>query len=184
MTSRRGPPSSSAVSWPVSSSMPACRASTAPDLVGSITKQAVSGPMNTHSHHFAGPLPSRGANTRQVVSSACRCHEPRDRSVIASASGASSAPACAHVPASVAAETSAPCRERPFTSEFMLRPAANRSVSSIAVNPLENRPFPIAFGGPGAVTVAGTRHEHALRYRRLQCAATRTITSQSSSSVT
>ena len=32
------------------------------------TKQQVSGPMNTHSHHFAGPPPSRGANTRHVVS--------------------------------------------------------------------------------------------------------------------
>jgi hypothetical protein len=104
--------------------------------------------------------------------------------VIASASGASSAPACAHVPASVAGEISAPCRARPFTSEFMLRPATYRSVSSIAVNPLENRPLPAALGGPGAVTVAGTGHEHALRYRRLQCAATRTATSQSSSPVT
>ena len=93
--------------------------------------------MNTHSHHFAGPSPSRGAKTRQVVSSACRCQEPRDRSVIASASGASSAPACAHVPASVAAEISAPCLASPVTSEFMLRPATNRSVSSIAVNALE-----------------------------------------------
>ena len=100
MTSRRGP-SPSPVSWPVSWSMPAWRASTAPDLVGSITKQTVSGPMKTHSHHFAGPSPSRGAKTRQVVSSACRCHESRDRAVMASASGASSAPACAHVPASV-----------------------------------------------------------------------------------
>ena len=88
---------------------------------------------------------------------------PGDRSAIASASGASSAAACAHVPAKVAGEISAPCRERPVTSEFMLRPAANRSVSSIAVNPLVNRPFPIAFGGPGAVTVAGTGHEHARR---------------------
>ena len=52
---------------------------------------------------------------------------------------------------------SAPCRARPVTSEFMLRPATNRSVSSIAMNALENRPLPIAFGGPGAVTVAGTR---------------------------
>ena len=78
--------------------------------------------------------------------------------MIASASGASSAPACAHVPAKVAGEISAPCRARPVTSEFMLRPAANRSTSSIAVNPFVNRPFPIAFGGPGAVTVAGTRH--------------------------
>src|SRR5712691_1005672 len=45
MTSRRGPPSSSAVSCPVFSSMPACRARTAPALVGSITKHTVSGPM-------------------------------------------------------------------------------------------------------------------------------------------
>ena len=140
--------------------------------------------MNTHSHHFAGPVPSRGANTRHVVSSACRCHDPRDRSAIASASGASSAPACAHVPAKVAGEISAPCRERPATSEFMLRPAANRSVSSIAVNPFVNRPFPIAFGGPGAVTVAGTRHEQPRRYRRRQSARTRTVTVQSSCSDT
>ena len=42
---------------------------------------------NTHSHHFAGPSPSRGANTRHVVSSACRCHESRFRSAIAPASG-------------------------------------------------------------------------------------------------
>jgi hypothetical protein len=164
--------------------MPAWRASTAPARVGSITKHTVSGPMNTQSHHFAGPLPSRGAKTRHVVSSACRCHEPRDRSVIASASGTSSAPACAHVPASVAGEISAPCLPRPVTSEFMLRPATNRSVSSIAMNALENRPFPTAFGGPGAVTAAGTRQPQARRYRRRQCAATRTITCQSSSSVT
>ena len=75
--------------------------------------------------------------------------------MIASSSGTSSAPACAHVPASVAGEISAPYRERPVTREFMLRPAANRSVISIAMNPLENRPLPIAFGGPGAITVAG-----------------------------
>jgi hypothetical protein len=66
----------------------------------------------------------------------------------------------------------------------MLRPATNRSVSSIAMNPLENRPFPIAFGGPGAVTVADTGQEQARRYRQRQCAATRTMTCQSSSSVT
>ena len=66
----------------------------------------------------------------------------------------------------------------------MLRPATNRSVSSIAMNPLEKRPLPIAFGGPGAVTAAGTRQEQARRYRRRQCAATRTMTCQSSSSVT
>ena len=53
----------------------------------------------------------------------------------------------------------------------MLRPAANRSVSSIAMNPLLNRPFPTAFGGPGAVTVAGTRQPHARLYRLRQCAA-------------
>jgi hypothetical protein len=61
------PPSLSAVSCPVSVSMPAWRASTCPDLDGSVTKQTVSGPMNTHSHHFAGPLPSRGAKTRQLA---------------------------------------------------------------------------------------------------------------------
>ena len=64
----------------------------------------------------------------------------------------------------------------------MLRPATYRSVNSIATNPLENRPFPIASGGPGAITVAGTRHPHARRYRRRQCATTRTITCQSSRS--
>ena len=91
-----------------------------------MTKQAVSGPRKTHSHQRAGPagsLPSRGANTRQLVSSACRCHEPRDRAVIASSSGASSAPAAAQVPVSVAGERSAPCRARDVTSEFWLRPA-------------------------------------------------------------
>jgi len=31
-----------------------------------------------------------------------------------------------------------------------------RSVISIAMKALDNRPLPIAFGGPGAVTVAGT----------------------------
>ena len=52
------------------------------------------------------------------------------------------------------------------------------------MNALENRPFPTAFGGPGAVTAAGTRQPQARRYRRRQCAATRTMTCQSSSSVT
>ena len=156
-----------------------------------MTKQAVSGPRKTHSHHFAGPcravsgsLLSRGANTRQLVSSACRCHEPRDRAVIASSSGASSAPAAAQVPVSVAGERSAPCRARPVTSEFWERPATYRSVSRCAMNALETRPLPIAFGGPGAVTVAGTRHVQTRRYRRRQCALTRTITTQSSTSVT
>jgi hypothetical protein len=64
------------------------------------------------------------------------------------------------VPASVAGEIPAPCRASPVTSEFMLRPAANRSTSSIAGNPFVNRPFPIAFGGPGAITVAGPRQSH------------------------
>lgn len=117
--------------------------------------------MNTHSHHLAGPSPSGGANTRHVVSSACRCQEARDRATIASDSGTNNAPACAHVPASVAAEMSAPCRARPVTREFMLRPATYRSVNNIAMNALENRPLPIALGGPGAITVTGTRHEHA-----------------------
>src|SRR5213078_3448225 len=141
--------------------MPACRANTTPDRDGSITKHTLSGPMNTHSHHFAGPLPSGGAHTRHVVSPACRCQDPRDRAVTACASGTSSAPACAHIPTSVAGEISAPCRARPVTREFILRPASYRSVNSIAMNAWENRPLPIAFGGPGAITVAGTRHEHA-----------------------
>ena len=50
------------------------------------------------------------------------------------------------------------------------------------MNPLENRPFPTAFGGPGAITVAGTRHEQARRYRLRQCATSRTVTCQSSCS--
>jgi hypothetical protein len=128
-----------------------------------MTKQQVSGPRNTHSHHFAGPFPSRGASTCQVVSSACRCQESRDRAVIASASAASSLPACASAPVSVAGETSAPCRASPATREFWLRPAAYRSVISIAMKALDNRPLPIAFGGPGAVTVAGAGHRQARR---------------------
>ena len=66
----------------------------------------------------------------------------------------------------------------------MLRPATNRSTKSIAMNALDKRPLPIAFGGPGAVTVAGTRQSQARRYRRGQSARTRTITSQSSCSAT
>src|SRR5258708_547376 len=69
---------------------------------------------------------------------------------------------CAHVPASVAGEISAPCRASPVTREFMLRPDAYRSVSSIAVNPFVNRPFPAAFGGPGAITVKGPGQRHSL----------------------
>ena len=42
----------------------------------------------------------------------------------------------------------------------------------------------MAFGGPGAVTVPGTRQPHALRYRRRQSARTRTITAQSGCSET
>jgi hypothetical protein len=49
---------------------------------------------------------------------------------------------------------------------------------------LDSRPLPIAFGGPGAVTVAGTRQLQARRYRRRRCAATRTVTYQSSCSMT
>jgi len=61
----------------------------------------------------------------------------------------------------VAGEISAPCRARPVTSEFADRPASNRSTSSIAMNPFVNRPFPIAFGGPGSMTVAGPSQPHA-----------------------
>lgn len=119
-----------------------------------------------------------------MVSSAWKCQDSRFRSAIAPASGASSPAACAAVPASVAAEISAPCRTSPVTSEFWLRPAANRSTSSIAMNPLLNRPFPIAFGGPGAVTVACPGQPHSLLYRHRQCAITLTRTVQSSTSVT
>jgi hypothetical protein len=115
--------------------------------------------MNTHSHHFAGPSPSRGAKTRQMVSSACRCQEPRDRSVIAPATGASSAPACA------------PCRQDSGRDvSALLGQARHQGVHALPRHvPLgqphrdeavrvENRPFPIAFGGHGAVTVP--RQEH------------------------
>ena len=44
----------------------------------------------------------------------------------------------------------------------MLRPEPNRSVSSIAMNPFVNRPFPTAFGGPGAITVCGPGQRHSL----------------------
>ena len=99
--------------------------------------------------------------------------------MIASASGPGSAPACAHVPDKVAGEISAPSRARPVTGELVLRPAANRPVSSIAMNPWETRPLPAAFGGPGAITVAGTRQAQARRQRRRQCATSRPITSRS-----
>ena len=104
--------------------------------------------------------------------------------MIASSSGANSAPTAAQVPVSVAGEMTAPCRAKVVTSEFWERPATYRSTSHCAMNALETRPLPIAFGGPGAVTVAGTRHEQARRYRRRQCALTRTLTTQSSTSVT
>ena len=52
--------------------------------------------------------------------------------MIASSSGASSAAAATQVPVSVAEDSSAPCRASPATSEFRLRPATYRSVSSIA----------------------------------------------------
>ena len=110
---------------------------------------------DTHSHHFAGPSPSRGANTRHVVSSACRCQEPRDRSVIASASGANSAPACAHVPARGRQQCPRPAGTGPSPASSCSVPRQYRSVSSIAMKPSVNRPLPIAFGGPGAITVAG-----------------------------
>src|SRR4029453_6307226 len=85
--------------------------------------------------------------------------------VIASSRGPSSARAAAQVPVSVAGERSAPCRAKAVTSEFWERPATYRSVSRCAMNALETRPLPIAFGGPGAVTVAGTRHGQARPYR-------------------
>ena len=50
------------------------------------------------------------------------------------------------------------------------------------MNPLENRPFPIAFGGPGAVTVAGTRHGTPAGTGGGSAPRTRTITCQSSCS--
>ena len=146
----------------MSSSMPAWRARTFPARDGSITKHTVSAPMNTQSQNFAGPPPSPGANTRHVVSSAWISQESRFRSAIAPDSGASSLPACATVPASVAGEISAPCRVSPVTREFMLRPEPNRSVSSIAMNPFVNRPFPTAFGGPGAITVCCPGQRHSL----------------------
>lgn len=104
----------------------------------------------------------------------------------ASASVASSRPACASAPVSVAGEISAPCRASPVTREFWLRPATYRSVISIAMKALDNRPLPIAFGGPGAVTVAGTGHRQARRQRRRrqqqQCTVTRTTACQSGTS--
>ena len=138
--------------------------------------------MNTHSQNLAGPSPPSGQNTRHDVSSAWRCHESRFRAAIASSSGASSLPACATVPASVAGEISAPCRARPVTSEFADRPASNRSTSSIAVNPFVNRPFPIALGGPGDHHRQRPLAPALSDDRRLQFATRRMITCQSSCS--
>ena len=52
------------------------------------------------------------------------------------------------------------------------------------MNRFVTRPLPIAFGGPGAITVAGTGHRHGRRYRRRQCASTRMVTCQSSCPLT
>jgi hypothetical protein len=79
-------------------------------------------------------------------------------------------------------EIPAPCRSSRVTSEFMLRPAANRPAGRIAVNPFVNRPFPIAFGGPGAITVAGPRQPRSLLQRRWQFPRTVIVTCQSSCS--
>jgi len=140
--------------------------------------------MNTHSHQRADPPPPSGANTRQRVSSACRCADPRDRSTILSASGASRPAIWAHAPARVAGEISAPWRESPVTSEFCDRPATNRSTMSIARNACVNRPLPIAFAGPGAVTVNGPSHRQVRLYRRRRDTRTITRTRQSSCSTT
>ena len=66
----------------------------------------------------------------------------------------------------------------------MDRPATNRSVNSVARNPFDSRPFPIAFGRPRRRTAHRDRQPQARRYRRRQCAVTRTVTCQFSSSVT
>ena len=94
-----------------------------------------------HTTTSPGRLP-RALRRPARVSSACRRHEPRDRAAMASSSGASSAPACEPAPASVPGAISAPCLASPVTSEFMLRPAANRSVNSIARNPWRKAPSP------------------------------------------
>ena len=122
-----------------------------PDLLGSITKHTVSGPMNTQSHHFAGPSPSRGGEhpprrlVRVQVPGAPRPLRDRVRQRDEQRPGLRARPR-------QSSRGDLRAVDRPVTSEFMLRPATNRSVSSIAMNPLEKRPLPIAFGGPGAVT--------------------------------
>jgi hypothetical protein len=57
------------------------------------------------------------------VSPACRCQDSRDRAAMASSSGPSRTPAAAHIPVSVAGETSAPCRAREVTRQFWLPPS-------------------------------------------------------------
>ena len=83
---------------------------------GSITKQQVSAPMNTRQPESRRAVPAVRAEhpPRRLV----RVEMPRVPvpSAIASSSGASSLPACATVPASVAGAISAPCRARPVTS--------------------------------------------------------------------
>jgi len=96
--------------------------------------------------------------------------------------GASNVPAAAQVPTNVEELTSAPWRASPAIREFRERPATNRSTSSIAMNPLLNRPLPTAFGGPGVVTVLAPAHRHRRRYRRRRCTTTRTVTRQSTCS--
>jgi hypothetical protein len=56
----------------------------------------------------------------------------------------------------------------------------DRDILMAAQDDLSEKAVPIAFGGPGAITVAGTGHRRARRYRRRQCATSRTITCQAS----
>jgi hypothetical protein len=64
----------------------------------------------------------RGRTPAREVSSACRCQTSRDRAVIARSSGASSTSAAATVPVSVAADSCAPCRASPATSQCWAAP--------------------------------------------------------------
>ena len=118
--------------------------------------------MNTHSQNFAGPSPSSGQNTRHVVSSACRCQESRFRSAIALLQRGQQRPGLRERPRQRRGRDLRALPGQARHQRVQLRPAANRSASSIAMNPFVNRPFPIAFGGPGAITVAGTWHPHSL----------------------
>jgi hypothetical protein len=137
--------------------------------------------MNTHSHHFAGPSrhgsehPPRGLVRVQVP----RARRPlRDRV----RERGQQRPGLRAGARQGGRRDVRALPDRPVTSEFMLRAATYRSVSSIAMKPSVNRPLPIAFGGPGAITVVGTRHPHSRLYRRRQCAAALTIPSQFSCS--